>query len=102
MLLWKHVYDFLSCFAVLGWQNTCESVDAIKATLAALATEIDISVLYRGLDPKNVHRLVSVVCIFVIMTNLQQQICYSLYVVIMGKLKNVITRKLNNNEMLCC
>ena len=50
------------CFAVLGWQNTCESVDDIKATLGALAIEIDISVLYRGLDPKNVHRLVSVVC----------------------------------------
>ncbi|KAJ9560193.1 hypothetical protein OSB04_005353 [Centaurea solstitialis] len=49
---------------VLGWQNTCESVEDIKATLAALATEIDISVLYRGLDPMNSHRLVSVVCYY--------------------------------------
>ncbi|GFZ17514.1 ubiquitin carboxyl-terminal hydrolase-related protein [Actinidia rufa] len=46
--------------AVLGWQNTCESVEDITATLASLAKEIDISVLYRGLDPKNRHCLVSV------------------------------------------
>ncbi|KAL4559240.1 hypothetical protein LXL04_031375 [Taraxacum kok-saghyz] len=49
---------------VLGWQNTCESVEDIKATLATLATEIDISVLYRGLDPMNKHSLVSVVCYY--------------------------------------
>ena len=49
-------------FAVLGWQNTCESADDIKATVAALSTKIDISVLYRGLDPESTYRLVSVVC----------------------------------------
>ncbi|MFS7939786.1 putative ubiquitinyl hydrolase 1 transcription factor C2H2 family [Helianthus anomalus] len=49
---------------VLGWQNTCESVEDIKATLAALSTEIDLSVLYRGLDPNNTRRLVSVVCYY--------------------------------------
>ncbi|XP_039062565.1 uncharacterized protein LOC120207108 isoform X3 [Hibiscus syriacus] len=49
---------------VLGWQNTCESADGIAATLAALNNEIDISVLYRGLDPKNKHNLVSVVCYY--------------------------------------
>lgn len=49
---------------VLGWQNTCESVEDIKATLAALSTEIDLSILYRGLDPKNNRRLVSVVCYY--------------------------------------
>ncbi|CAI9285304.1 unnamed protein product [Lactuca saligna] len=49
---------------VLGWQNTCESVEDIKATLAALSTEIDLSVLYRGLDPNNRRILVSVVCYY--------------------------------------
>ncbi|XP_071909441.1 uncharacterized protein [Coffea arabica] len=38
---------------VLGWQNTCEHVDDITGTLTALSTEMDISVLYRGLDLKN-------------------------------------------------
>ncbi|XP_021761693.1 uncharacterized protein LOC110726521 isoform X1 [Chenopodium quinoa] len=65
----NHIHHILSnpphiFTAVLGWQNTCESVDDIAATLSALATEIDISVLYRGLDSKNVHRLVSVVCYY--------------------------------------
>ncbi|KAE8730721.1 hypothetical protein F3Y22_tig00002889pilonHSYRG00003 [Hibiscus syriacus] len=49
---------------VLGWQNTCEGADDIAATLSALNNVIDISVLYRGLDPKNKHNLVSVVCYY--------------------------------------
>ncbi|XP_022852661.1 uncharacterized protein LOC111374241 [Olea europaea var. sylvestris] len=50
--------------AVLGWQNACECVDDITATLAAFTTEIDISVLYHGLDQKCTHRLVFVVCFY--------------------------------------
>ncbi|KAI5426224.1 hypothetical protein KIW84_031882 [Lathyrus oleraceus] len=48
----------------LGWQNTCENVDDITATLEALSAKIDISVLYRGLSPKSTHNLVSVVCYY--------------------------------------
>lgn len=54
-------------FAVLGWQNSCESADDITATVEALSTEMDISVLYRGLDPKSTHSLVSVVSIWMIL-----------------------------------
>ncbi|EOA23393.1 hypothetical protein CARUB_v10016569mg [Capsella rubella] len=49
---------------VLGWQNTCETVEDIAATLEALNTEIDISIVYRGLDPKSTYSLVSMVCYY--------------------------------------
>ncbi|KAE9602591.1 putative ubiquitinyl hydrolase 1 transcription factor C2H2 family [Lupinus albus] len=62
-----HVFmtgDSVDVITVLGWQNTCESADDIKGTLAALSIELDISVLYRGLDPKSTHSLVSMVCYY--------------------------------------
>ncbi|KAL8457300.1 hypothetical protein ACS0TY_035232 [Phlomoides rotata] len=65
----NYIHHFLSTpphvfTTVLGWQNTSERVEDITETLSALSTEIDISVLYRGLDPHNKHRLVSVVCYY--------------------------------------
>ncbi|GFZ07764.1 ubiquitin carboxyl-terminal hydrolase-related protein [Actinidia rufa] len=65
----NHIHHILSApphvfTTVLGWQNTCESAEDIKATLAALATEVDVGVLYRGLDPNNRHCLASVVCYY--------------------------------------
>ncbi|XP_052176364.1 uncharacterized protein LOC127790750 isoform X4 [Diospyros lotus] len=65
----NHIHHILSTpphvfTTVLGWQNTCESAEDITATLAALATEVDIGVLYRGLDPQNKRCLVSVVCYY--------------------------------------
>ncbi|CAM8929160.1 unnamed protein product [Rhodiola kirilowii] len=49
---------------VLGWQKTRESSEDIIATLSALNTEIDISVLYCGIDPNSKYRLVSLVCYY--------------------------------------
>ncbi|CAI9754612.1 unnamed protein product [Fraxinus pennsylvanica] len=40
-------------------ENSCESVDDITETLATLTTDINISLLYRGLDRKSKHCLVS-------------------------------------------
>ncbi|PKA49357.1 hypothetical protein AXF42_Ash014259 [Apostasia shenzhenica] len=46
--------------AVLGWQNTNESLDDISATLKAITNDVDIGVLYSGVDLGRKHSLVSV------------------------------------------
>ncbi|XP_057491243.1 uncharacterized protein LOC130776982 isoform X3 [Actinidia eriantha] len=47
---------------VLGWETVFESVDDIRDTMEALTTEIDIGVMFEGLDPGHKHSLVSMVC----------------------------------------
>ncbi|MCO5572710.1 hypothetical protein L7F22_026469 [Adiantum nelumboides] len=49
---------------VLGWQNSRESLEDISATMDAIAMDIDIGVIYRGLDKGFKHRLVSVICYY--------------------------------------
>ena len=46
---------------VLGWRTPLESVDNISYTLKALTTEIDMGVMFEGLDPGHKHSLVSMV-----------------------------------------
>ncbi|OVA05761.1 hypothetical protein BVC80_9037g12 [Macleaya cordata] len=58
----NHVHRSLKKTLLLGWLSTCESADNVSATLKALTTEIDIGVLYHGLEPGNKHYLVSMVC----------------------------------------
>ncbi|MCL7032655.1 hypothetical protein MKW94_021619 [Papaver nudicaule] len=65
----NYIHQFLSnpprvFTAVLGWQDTHECTNDISATLAALTTEFDFAVLYRGLLPGNKHRLISVACYY--------------------------------------
>lgn len=48
---------------MLGWQNGRESFEDISVTVDAIDVDMDIGVVYRGLDEGSRHRLVSVVSI---------------------------------------
>ncbi|GFZ19156.1 hypothetical protein Acr_27g0008950 [Actinidia rufa] len=47
---------------VLGWETASECIEHILATLEVLGTEIDLGVMFDGLDPGQIHSLVSMVC----------------------------------------
>ncbi|CAK9175374.1 unnamed protein product [Ilex paraguariensis] len=49
---------------VIDWKTASESADDMLATLKALNTDIDIGVLYQGLDQGDKHSLVSMVCYY--------------------------------------
>ncbi|MED6139064.1 hypothetical protein PIB30_080340 [Stylosanthes scabra] len=61
-----HFFDVL----VLGWKNTCECAHARTTIVATLHTQIDISLQYRGLDPKSTHSFGSL-CV-----QIEPQVCY--------------------------
>ena len=46
---------------MVGWANGQESVDDISSTVDAIDTQIDVSVIYRGLPDHHIVNLVSVV-----------------------------------------
>ncbi|KAJ6371282.1 hypothetical protein OIU77_001731 [Salix suchowensis] len=48
--------------SVLEWTTIWASRDDIRETLAALATEIDVGILYQGLEKGKKYHMVSVVC----------------------------------------
>ena len=60
--------NFIVSTAVLGWQNCRESFEDISATMDAIAVDMDVGIVYCGLDSGFRHRLVSVVGIFFIYT----------------------------------
>ncbi|CAK9175376.1 unnamed protein product [Ilex paraguariensis] len=49
---------------VIDWKTASESADDMLATMTALNTDIDIGVLYQGLDQGDKHSLVSMVCYY--------------------------------------
>lgn len=49
---------------VVGWQNNRENVEDISATVDAIDMDVDVGIVYRGLDEGFKHRLVSVICYY--------------------------------------
>ncbi|GBG82410.1 hypothetical protein CBR_g34786 [Chara braunii] len=49
---------------LLGWQKTRENIEDIRSTLKAIDTDIDIGIIYDGVDKGMRHRLVSVACYY--------------------------------------
>lgn len=49
---------------MLGWQNGRESFEDISVTVDAIDVDVDIGVVYRGLDEGSQHHLVSVVSVW--------------------------------------
>ncbi|KAJ7551918.1 hypothetical protein O6H91_06G034700 [Diphasiastrum complanatum] len=49
---------------VLGWQNGQENLEDISATIDAIDMDVDVGIVYRGLDEGYKHQLVSVVCYY--------------------------------------
>ncbi|KAJ6734777.1 UBIQUITIN SPECIFIC PROTEINASE [Salix purpurea] len=63
----KHIKYFLQTpshvfTSVLEWTTIWASREDIRETLAALATEIDVGILYQGLEKGKKYHMVSVVC----------------------------------------
>eukprot|EP00850_Spirogloea_muscicola_P020246 SM000211S06616 [mRNA] locus=s211:69244:78836:+ [translate_table: standard] len=58
------LFMYAQYFAVLGWQHMREAADDIAATMNAIDTLVDLSVVYKGLSSGTAHQLVSVVCYY--------------------------------------
>ncbi|CAL5324339.1 unnamed protein product [Camellia sinensis] len=58
----KQLHRLGIVIVMLFWESLEEPARKISATLGVLSTKIDIGVMYEGLDPRNTHYLISMVC----------------------------------------